>query len=74
MKGTAWRSEYGGMGALIAKRIQALNLGSEVFLWDTFSGVVKAGELDPGYKAGGMQIPRRPRPTISPDASVPECR
>jgi O-methyltransferase len=44
-----WR---GGTGCLMAKRVQKLNLTSEVFLCDTFSGVVKAGELDAGYVGG----------------------
>jgi O-methyltransferase len=44
-----WR---GGSGCLIAKKVRCLNLSSQVFLCDTFTGVVKAGQSDNGYKGG----------------------
>ncbi|MEJ0071130.1 MAG: TylF/MycF/NovP-related O-methyltransferase [Pseudomonadota bacterium] len=44
-----WR---GGTGCLIAARAQALQRPVKVFLCDTFKGVVKAGDHDPGYKGG----------------------
>ncbi len=44
-----WR---GGTGCLMARRVKSLNLDCEVFLCDTFSGVVKAGPLDPAYNGG----------------------
>lgn len=44
-----WR---GGTGCLIAHRAKALGLSSQVYLCDTFSGVVKAGDNDPLYKGG----------------------
>jgi len=40
----------GGTGALLAKRIAGS--GKRIFLADTFSGVVKAGDNDPLYKGG----------------------
>jgi O-methyltransferase len=42
-----WR---GGTGAIIAEA--ARNTGKEIFLADTFSGVVKAGPNDTSYKGG----------------------
>tara|TARA_R110000751_G_scaffold228315_2_gene329943 strand:+ start:107 stop:835 length:729 start_codon:yes stop_codon:yes gene_type:complete len=42
-----WR---GGTGALIAKKSAEYNM--DVYLCDTFTGVVKAGENDPHYKGG----------------------
>jgi O-methyltransferase len=44
-----WR---GGTGVLMARRCQALGFDAEVFLADTFAGVVKAGTDDPWYKGG----------------------
>ena len=44
-----WR---GGTGCLIARRIQILSLRAKVFLCDTFSGVVKAGNFDAQYTGG----------------------
>jgi O-methyltransferase len=44
-----WR---GGTGALIAKRAELLGITSRVYLCDTFTGVVKAGENDSFYKGG----------------------
>jgi O-methyltransferase len=44
-----WR---GGSGCLIAKKVNILNLRSQVFLCDTFTGVVKAGQMDSAYKGG----------------------
>lgn len=44
-----WR---GGSGALIAKKAKLLELKSTVYLCDTFSGVVKAGDQDSKYIGG----------------------
>jgi O-methyltransferase len=44
-----WR---GGTGCLIAKRIQSLDPNRTVYLCDTFSGVVAAGEKDTRYRGG----------------------
>jgi len=44
-----WR---GGSGCLIAKKVRVLNISSQVFLCDTFTGVVKAGRMDDAYKGG----------------------
>lgn len=44
-----WR---GGTGALIAKRASLSQIPDPVFLCDTFSGVVKAGDEDAHYKGG----------------------
>jgi O-methyltransferase len=44
-----WR---GGSGCLIAKKMALLNIDSQVYLCDTFSGVVKAGPMDDSYKGG----------------------
>jgi len=44
-----WR---GGSGALIAKRAKLAGIKDTVYLCDTFSGVVKAGEKDTKYKGG----------------------
>jgi O-methyltransferase len=44
-----WR---GGTGCLLAAKAQSLNRNATVFLCDTFSGVVKAGEIDNFYKGG----------------------
>ncbi|MDR1196390.1 MAG: TylF/MycF family methyltransferase, partial [Endomicrobium sp.] len=44
-----WR---GGTGALIAKQAELLGITSHVYLCDTFTGVVKAGENDSSYKGG----------------------
>jgi O-methyltransferase len=41
-----WR---GGTGCLIAERAQRLGIDAQVFLCDTFSGVVKATHQDPVY-------------------------
>lgn len=44
-----WR---GGTGALIAKQAKNFGITDKIFLCDTFSGVVKAGEKDSLYKNG----------------------
>lgn len=44
-----WR---GGTGALIAKQAERCGLQDEVYLCDTFSGVVKAGSQDTAYAGG----------------------
>jgi len=44
-----WR---GGTGALIAKQSKLLGLPCQVYLCDTFSGIVKAGVEDSAYKGG----------------------
>ena len=44
-----WR---GGSGCLMARRARDLLPGTHVWLADTFSGVVKAGEIDGGYVDG----------------------
>jgi len=44
-----WR---GGTGAILAKRAQMLGLEANIFLADTFKGVVKAGALDTNYTGG----------------------
>lgn len=44
-----WR---GGTGALIARRAAALGIADTVYLADTFTGVVKAGEKDSQYRGG----------------------
>jgi O-methyltransferase len=44
-----WR---GGTGALIAEKARLCSVQGEVFLCDTFSGVVKAGNKDPHYSGG----------------------
>ncbi len=44
-----WR---GGTGCLIAKRVKMLGLNCDVFLCDTFCGVVKAGPMDDVYQGG----------------------
>lgn len=44
-----WR---GGTGCLMAKQAQRLNPTAQVFLCDTFKGVVKAGDRDSVYKGG----------------------
>jgi O-methyltransferase len=44
-----WR---GGTGCLMALRLQRLDGDRKVYLCDTFTGVVKAGENDPLYKNG----------------------
>lgn len=44
-----WR---GGTGALIAQRARQCGLDDTVYLCDTFSGVVKAGERDSWYSGG----------------------
>jgi O-methyltransferase len=44
-----WR---GGTGCLIAKRLALLSVDCQVYLCDTFSGVVKAGPMDDKYKGG----------------------
>jgi len=44
-----WR---GGTGCLMAKRVQALGSSAQVYLCDTFAGVVKAGPADRYYKGG----------------------
>lgn len=44
-----WR---GGTGALLASRAAGLGLGAEIVLCDTFTGVVKTGAQDQGYRGG----------------------
>jgi O-methyltransferase len=44
-----WR---GGSGCLMAHKLQLLNDPSRLYLCDTFSGVVKAGEMDAQYNGG----------------------
>ncbi len=44
-----WR---GGSGALIAKQAKINGIKDKVYLCDTFTGVVKAGEKDSSYKGG----------------------
>lgn len=44
-----WR---GGTGALLGRRATDLGLRAEVFLCDTFRGVVKAGAADRNYRGG----------------------
>jgi len=44
-----WR---GGTGAVLASAAQRWKPDSRVWLCDTFSGVVKAGQLDPNYHGG----------------------
>jgi O-methyltransferase len=44
-----WR---GGTGALLAKRASSLGLDDTVYLCDTWTGVVKAGEVDIYYRDG----------------------
>ncbi len=44
-----WR---GGSGALLATRARALGIDDPVYLCDTFRGVAKAGDDDPGYEGG----------------------
>jgi O-methyltransferase len=42
-----WR---GGSGALIARKAQAIGIRNNVYLCDTFTGVVKASQKDPAYR------------------------
>ena len=44
-----WR---GGSGALLAWRSKSLGLDADIYLCDTFEGVVKAGDRDPHYVGG----------------------
>lgn len=45
-----WR---GGTGCLMAVKAKLMGLtNSKIYLADTFSGVVKAGEMDPSYRGG----------------------
>jgi len=44
-----WR---GGTGGLLARRASLLGLDLQVFLCDTFTGVIKSGELDRSYGDG----------------------
>ncbi|HKG69988.1 MAG TPA: TylF/MycF/NovP-related O-methyltransferase [Segetibacter sp.] len=44
-----WR---GGTSAIMAAALQSVNSKKTIFLCDTFSGVVKAGEFDIRYKGG----------------------
>ena len=44
-----WR---GGTGALIAQRAARCGISEPVYLCDTFTGVVKAGDKDTAYKGG----------------------
>ncbi len=44
-----WR---GGTGALLGRRAADLGLPAEIHLCDTFTGVVKAGREDAGYRGG----------------------
>ena len=45
----AWR---GGTGGLLGLRAKLLGLGADIFLCDTFEGVVKSGDLDQHYSDG----------------------
>jgi len=42
----------GGTGCLMALKAKMIGSPARVYLADTFSGVVKAGEKDPGYRGG----------------------
>ncbi len=42
----------GGTGCLIAKKMMESGIGEKIYLCDTFSGVVNAGEHDTFYKGG----------------------
>ena len=44
-----WR---GGTGALIAKQVKECGILSQVYLCDTFTGIVKSGSEDATYKVG----------------------
>jgi O-methyltransferase len=44
-----WR---GGTGALLGRRAADLGLAAEIFLCDTFTGVVKTGAADRNYRGG----------------------
>jgi O-methyltransferase len=44
-----WR---GGTGALLAERARSSGIQANIYLCDTFQGVVKAGEADPRYSGG----------------------
>ncbi len=44
-----WR---GGTGCLLGKRAKLLGLATEIFLCDTFEGVVKTGDVDANYGGG----------------------
>ncbi len=44
-----WR---GGTGCLLGKKATILGLGSKVILCDTFTGVVKTGQMDSSYQGG----------------------
>jgi O-methyltransferase len=44
-----WR---GGTGGLIAEQARRCGIADDVYLCDTFSGVVKAGDQDPSYFGG----------------------
>ena len=44
-----WR---GGSGALIAKKAKSMGINKNVYLCDTFTGVVKTGIKDSTYKGG----------------------
>ena len=46
-----WR---GGSGCLIAKRAELLGVSSQVWLCDTFTGIVKAGPNDDHFKGGEL--------------------
>jgi hypothetical protein len=52
-----WR---GGTGALIAKQAETCGIKSSVYLCDTFTGVVKAGENDSAYRGGEHADTSRP--------------
>ncbi len=45
----SWR---GGSGTLMAKKSQMIGIKNNVYLCDTFSGMVKTSEKDPQYKGG----------------------
>lgn len=44
-----WR---GGTGAIMAKKLKSINASSQLYLADTFSGVVKTSDLDTFYTGG----------------------
>jgi O-methyltransferase len=44
-----WR---GGTGAILARALNRTKTDEKIYLCDTFSGVVKAGDKDPTYRGG----------------------
>ena len=68
----------GGTGALIANRCRVDGILAPVYLCDTFTGVVKAGDQDPVYKGGehadsSREVAQRLLNTLElPDAKILE--